>query len=156
MTRTTPLATILTTSLGAALIFPAVFARATTGSPWIANGATACEKYLTPVVTAAILNAPPGHAQRTAPNSCSAHPIYITLKAASVPAFKQELPLIAGAHPIAGIVDAAYWNEAGAVSAVKGDRGCDISVIVPGSAKVTGADLAQKLGAICNQLFALP
>jgi hypothetical protein len=58
--------------------------------------------------------------------------------------------------PISGIGDAAYWNEAGALSAVKGDRMCDISVVIPGAAKIRGAALAEKLGAICNQLFTLP
>jgi hypothetical protein len=105
---------------------------ASSGSAWIANGATACEKYLTPAVTAAILRTPPGHAQRADANSCNAYPIYIGLKVTSVAVFRQQLPLIAFAHPISGIGDAAFWNDAGAVSAVKGDRGCDISASFPG------------------------
>ncbi len=65
--------------------------------------------------------------------------------------------MIAGAHLMAGVGDGAYWNEAGAVSAAKGhDRGCDISIVAPQEAKVQGAALGQKLGEICNQLFALP
>ena len=54
--------------------------------------------------------------------------------------------------------DGAYWNEAGAVAAVKGhDRGCNVSIIAaPSQLKLRGAALGEKLGAICNQLFALP
>lgn len=74
----------------------------------------------------------------------------------NVALFRNEMPRIFGAHSIGGIGDAAYWNEAGALSSVKGDRGCDISVIVPGAAKFSGTVLGQKLGAICNELFALP
>jgi hypothetical protein len=128
-----------------------------TGSAWTANGATACEKYLTPDVVAAILRIPAGHPRRLDANSCNAGPIYITLKVADIDVFRQELPRIFGAHPIGGIGDGAYWNGAGALSAVKGhDRGCDISVIDPGAPKIHDAELGQKLGEICNKLFAIP
>jgi hypothetical protein len=57
-----------------------------------------------------------------------------------------------------GVGDAAFWNHAGALSAVKGhERGCNISVI--GEAygmKLQDEALAQKLGQVCNKLFALP
>jgi len=128
------------------------------GSAWTANGATACGKYLTPDVTAAILVAPAGPAQRLDANTCHAGIIYISLKVANVEVFRQEIPRIAGAHRIAGIGDAAYWNEAGALSSAKGlDRGCDISIVgVPQQMKIHNAELGQKLGEICNKLFALP
>jgi hypothetical protein len=66
------------------------------------------------------------------------------------------LPRIADAHPIGGIGDAAYCDGAGALSAVKGDRGCVINALVPGTTKATGEALARKLGAVCDQLFSLP
>lgn len=52
----------------------------------------------------------------------------------------------------------AVWNQAGAISAVKGhDRGCNISIVgVPEQMKIHDAALGQKLGEVCNQLFALP
>ena len=132
-------------------------AAAASGNAWINNGATACEKYLTPDVQAAILLGSPQHPQQDDAHSCHAGTIYITLKVADIDAFRQELPLIYGAHPLSGVGDDAYWNDAGAVSAVKGHgRGCDISNIAPGSTRLTGEALAQKLGAICNKLFALP
>jgi hypothetical protein len=127
------------------------------GSVWIANGATACEKYLTPDVVAAILRSPAGHPQRLDAHSCHTGVIYIYLKVADIDVFRKELPMIAGTHPMAGVGDGAYWNGAGAVSAVKGhDRGCDISVIDPGASKIHNAELGQKLGEICNKLFAIP
>ena len=128
------------------------------GSAWIAYGATACEKYLTPDVVAAILRIPADHPQRIDAHSCQAGSIYIGLNVADIDVFRQELPRIIGAHPMAGVGDAAYWNEAGAVSAVQGhDRGCDISVVgAPQVTKIDGAALGQKLGEICNQLFTLP
>jgi hypothetical protein len=128
------------------------------GSNWIANGATACEKYLTSDVVAAILRIPADRPQRLDAHSCHAGIVYIDLKVADIDVFRREVPMIAGAHPMAGVGDGAYWNEAGAVSAVKGhDRGCDISIVgIPGQMKIHGAALGQKLGEICNRLFALP
>ena len=127
------------------------------GAAWINNGGTACEKYLTPEVMAAILRSPAVRPRRLDASSCNAGPIYITLKAADIDVFRQEIPGIFGAHPISGFGDAAFWNQAGAFSAVKGhDRGCDISVIDPGAPKIHNAELGQKLGDICNKLFAIP
>jgi hypothetical protein len=129
---------------------------------WTANGATACEKYLTPDVVAGILKAPAGHSRRIDAQSCyfdgarGAGGIGINLKVADVDAFRQMVPRIVGTNNLPGVGDAAYWNAAGAVSAVKGHtRGCDISEI-GGVTTVSGAALGQKLGEICNKLFALP
>ena len=127
------------------------------GSAWTTNGATACEKYLTPDVVAAILRNPAGKPRRLDANSCNVGPIYITLIVADIDVFRLEIPRILGSHPISGFGDGAYWNGAGALSAVKGhDRGCDISVIDPGAPKIHNAELGQKLGEICNKLFAIP
>ena len=146
-------------TLGAVLAVAAFIAPmpAAGGGAWIDNGATACEKYVTPDVAAAILRAPAGHPRRLDAASCNVGPIYITLKVADIDVFRPEVPRIFGAHPIGGIGDGAYWNGAGALSAVKGhDRGCDISVIDPGAPKIHNAELGQKLGEICNKLFAIP
>ena len=136
---------------------PALAAPGSSGSAWTANGATACEKYLTPDVVAAILRNPAGKPRRLDANSCNVGPIYISLKVADIDVFRAELPRIFQAHSIGGIGDGAFWNGAGALSAVKGhDRGCDISVIDPGAPKIHNAELGQKLGEICNKLFAIP
>jgi hypothetical protein len=127
-----------------------------TGKSWTANGATACEKFLTPDVVAAILVTPEGPAARLDTDLCHYGSIYIHLIVANVAVFRQEVPRIAFAHPMAGVGDAAFWNQAGALSSVKRpDRGCDISVVGP-PPKIHDAALAQKLGEICNKLFALP
>jgi hypothetical protein len=127
------------------------------GGAWIDNGATACEKFLTPNVVATILRTPYSRPERVDAHECHVGPIYITLAVANIDVFRMEVPRIFGAHPINGFGDGAYWNEAGAFSAVKGhDRGCDISVISPAEAKIHNAELGQKLGEICNKLFALP
>ncbi len=153
---------IVSCGIAAVCIAGAIGARAQgvsrNGPGWTANGASACQKYLTPDVVAAILPQPAGPAQRIDATSCQTGNVSIYLKVADVDAFRQELRRIVGAHPIAGIGDAAYWNEAGALSAVKGhDRGCDISDIAAlGTAKISDEALAKKLGVICNKLFALP
>lgn len=126
MTRCTILAALLVGAICASTPVAAA------PNDWTANGATACEKYLKPEIVATILRAPAGTPQRIDASSCHVGPIYITLKVASIDVFRAELPMIAGTHTMAGVGDGAYWNQAGAVSAVKGrDRGCDISVIDP-------------------------
>jgi hypothetical protein len=130
-------------------------AGSTTGQAWMANGGSACEKYLTPEVLAAILIKPVGTAERLDATSCRAAGVYISLQVSSVQRFKLQLPQIIGTHPLVGVGDMAYWNQAGAVSAVKGnDRGCAISVI-GAPAKIHDEALGLKLGEICNKLFAL-
>jgi hypothetical protein len=126
------------------------------GKSWTANGATACERYLTQDVVAAILTTPPGPAARLDSDLCHSGSIYIHLVVANVAVFKMEVPNIAFAHPMGGVGDAAFWNPAGAFSSVKSpDRGCDISIAGP-PPKIHEEALARKLGEICNKLFALP
>jgi hypothetical protein len=130
----------------------------TKGQSWTTNGGSACEKYLTPEVVAAILVNPAGRPERLDPQSCHTGAIYISLKVADIDVFRQEVPRVALAHPMAGVGDGAYWNQAGAVSAVSGHaRGCDISVLgAPYAVRIHDEALAQRLGEICNKLFALP
>lgn len=132
-------------------------------SDWTANGATACDKYLTPDVVAAILVDPAGHSHRLTATSCeyqTAHSgnIGITLTVANVTAFRQQSKMIAGTNPMTGVGDAAYWNHAGAVSSVKGNRGCDIEAfgVVFNATKRSDEALGKQLGEICAKLFALP
>jgi hypothetical protein len=145
-------------ALCTALAFGVCIAAPTPGQAWTANGASACEKYLTPDVLAAVLVAPGGTAQRIDANSCHTGIIYVSLNTENVSSFRLKLPMIAGVHLMSGVGDAAYWNEAGAVSSAKGkDRGCDIAIVAaPGQLKLHHAELGEKLGEICNKLFALP
>jgi hypothetical protein len=58
--------------------------------------------------------------------------------------------------PLPGVGDKAVRSATG-VEAVKGnDRMCGIDVMPPFGNKLSGDALAQKLGEICNKLFALP
>jgi hypothetical protein len=128
---------------------------ASVDAKWTANGATACEKFLTPDVMSAILVTPSGTAVKDSATSCHRGAVYITLKIANVELFKQEMGRIVMTHPMTGVGDAAFWNQAGAMSSAKApDRGCDMSVI-GAPTKIKDAALGQKLGEICNTLFAL-
>lgn len=128
----------------------------------IAAASIACDTYLTPEVVASILRVPAGHSRRLDAHSCIYQAQYasiaISLSVADIDVFRQEVSRIAGTHPMSGVGDGAYWNEAGAVSAVKGHkRGCDISAVgAPYGTKIRDEVLGQKLGEICNKLFALP
>jgi len=125
---------------------------------WTANGASACEKYLTPEVVSTIMDGPAEQPKQDAANSCHRGSLYVTLsvRTRDVEEFRREIPRIADAHPLSGVGDAAYWNGGGATTAVKGRRECVISVLVPQFAKIHNAELGQKFGEICNTLLALP
>jgi hypothetical protein len=141
---------------------PTATGSAANGQDWTSNGATACDKYLTPDVVAAILLAPAGHVSPNGKQSCGFQgayaSIWITLKVQDIDVFRLEVPRIVGTNPLPGVGDDAYWNAAGAISAVKGHkRGCDMSVVgAPGGTRIHDEELGKKLGEICNKLFALP
>ena len=126
---------------------------------WNANGATACEKFLTPQVMSAVLDDPSGAPTKDDATSCHRGSIYIKLQSTNPATLKSEIPRIAFAHPMTGVGDVAFWNDAGATTAAKApDRGCVVQAILAVAthdAKITGEALGQKLGAVCNQLFAL-
>jgi hypothetical protein len=138
-------------------------AAAGSGGHWTDNGATACSTYLTQDVVSTILSNPAGGSKKLSVQSCtynttdSGGSITITLTNAGLPAFDKYQQYLVDPVPLAGVGDKASQSLIG-IDAVKGaDRGCDIDAGgAPGSLKVHGAELGQKLGAICNQLFALP
>ena len=134
-----------------------------TGGDWVANGATACEKYLTPDVVAAILTHPAGKNKTLSAQACSYETtdsggtIAITLASAGPEAFDQYQKYLVDAVSLPGVGDRASRSMTG-IDAVKGDnRMCTIDAGgAPGSTNLRGEALAQKLGEICNKLFALP
>lgn len=133
---------------------------ASSGSDWASNGATACEKYLTPDFVAQIFPKPEGHAKKLAGWACSfetsdSSNISITLMNAGPAAFEADQKNLSNPVPLSGIGDKAVNSMTG-VEAVKGNRMCDIGVMPPFGNKLSGAALAQKLGEVCNKLFALP
>lgn len=136
---------------------------ASNGSQWIANGNTACDKYLTPDVVAKILTHPAGKVSLRTPQACSyksddgGGSIGITLTNGGPAGYTARRPYTADPVPLAGVGDSAIRTMIG-IEAVKGtDRGCSIDAGgAPGSTKVSGEALAKQLGDICNTLFAIP
>jgi len=133
---------------------------ATSDSDWASNGATACEKFLTPDFVAQIFPKPEGHAKKLAGWSCSYETsdfsnINITLMNAGAAAFEADQKNLSNPVPLPGVGDKAVNSMTG-VEAVKGNRMCDIGVMPPFGNKLSGDALAHKLGEICNKLFALP
>jgi hypothetical protein len=130
------------------------------GSNWTANGATACDTYLTPAVVAEILKTPAGHGKRLSAWSCAYETadgnIDITLMAVGTAGLDLDLKNLPDPTPLAGVGDKAVRTMLGIEAAKGTNRMCNIDVMPPFAAKVSGEALAQKLGAICNQLFALP
>lgn len=135
----------------------------TASDAWVNNGAHACERYLSHDVVAAILNNPDGASKALSVQACSystsnnAGSIAITLSNAGPSAFDAYQKYLADPQPLQGVGDKASQSLIG-IDAVKGaDRSCSIDAGgAPGSLRLKGAELGQKLGAICNQLFALP
>jgi hypothetical protein len=134
-----------------------VQAKAAPDDAWNLNGATACEKFLTVDVMSSVLVKPSGSSSKDNAKSCHRGSIHIALSSGSVEKFKQRMDHIPMATAMTGVGDAAYWNPAGDVSAIKApDRQCDISVsAVPSELRAKDEALGQALGAVCNQLFAL-
>ena len=128
---------------------------------WTANGATACDRYLTPAIVAEILKNPAGHSKPTSAWSCSYETsddssIGITLMAVGTAGLDAHLKYLVDPAPLAGVGDKAVRTAIGIEAAKGANRTCSIDAIPPFAMKVSGEALAQKLGAICNQLFALP
>lgn len=136
-------------------------ARASGGNDWISNGATACEKYVTPDFAGQIFTNPAGHSKKLSAQACSfATPdfvsISITLAAGGLTAFEAHQKYLSNPVPLSGVGDKAVRTDTG-IEAVKGsNRMCAIDVMPPFGNKLKGEPLAEKLGELCNRLFALP
>lgn len=131
------------------------------GNAWIANGASACDRFLTPEVVGQVFKNANGHNKKLSAQGCSFEnadfsSISITLMAAGPAALDAHMKYLAEPVPLAGVGDRAVRSATG-IEAVKGqDRMCSIDVMPPFGNKLSGEALAQKTGEICNQLFALP
>jgi hypothetical protein len=140
---------------------PAPTQASSTGGIWIANGASACDTYLTPAVVAEILKDPAGQSKTLSPQSCSYKTrdfasISITLMGAGTTGLDAHMKYLTDPVPLAGVGDKAVRTAIGIEAAKGANRMCSIDVMPPFAAKTSGEALAQKLGAICNRLFALP
>ncbi len=130
-------------------------------SQWTDHGATACDAYLTPAVVGEILAKPDGHAKKLSAQSCAYETndfanISITLTAGGVRGLDAHMPYLVDTSPLAGVGDKAVRTATGIEAAKGADRTCSVDVTPPFAAKEKGDALAQKLGAICNTLLALP
>jgi hypothetical protein len=150
-------------SWATACLSPSAEAATSTGQAWTDNGATACDAYLTNDVVAAILTNPPGATKKLSKQSCTYRAsngggsISITLGSGGQAGLDQLKENMVDPVPLSGVGDKA-WESVIGISAVKGPvRVCTVHTVgPPGSIKLRGAELGRKLGAICNQLFALP
>ena len=131
------------------------------GQDWVANGGTACEKYLTPDFVGQIFKNPAGHAKKLSAQGCSFETpdfasINITLTAGGPSVFDAHQKYLSNPVPLSGVGDKAVRTASG-IEAVKGrNRMCGIDVMPPFGNKLSGEPLARKVGEICNELFALP
>ena len=132
-----------------------------TQAAWIANGATACDTYLTPAVVADILKNPTGRTKQLSAWSCAYKTtdfanISITLTPAGTAGLDRHIGFLPDPTPLAGVGDKAVRTSLGIEAAKGTDRMCSIDITPPFAAKQSGEAPAQKLGPICNALFALP
>jgi hypothetical protein len=133
------------------------------GDTWINNGAHACERYLNSDFVASILTTADGASKPLSGQACSyvtrdaGGSITITLSNAGPAAFDAYQKYLVDPQPLSGVGDRATQSVIG-IDAVKGaDRSCSIDAGgAPDSLRLKGTALGQRLGTICNQLFALP
>lgn len=130
-------------------------------SDWVHQGATVCETHLTPAVVGEILKSPDGRSKSLGAQACAfetpgGSSISVTLTLGGVAGLDAHMPYLGDVSPLAGVGDKAVRTAAGIEAAKGKDRLCAIDVMPPFAAKLSGDALAEKLGAICNELFALP
>ncbi|MGH6739466.1 MAG: hypothetical protein ACREDY_10650 [Bradyrhizobium sp.] len=153
--------TLLTCSLCAAALCSTSTHAANAASTWIANGGTACNRFLTPDVVGKIFKNPAGESKKSTEQGCRFETpdfamISITLTAGGPAVLDAHMKYLDNPLPLSGVGDKAVRTRSG-IEAVKGnDRMCGIDVMPPFGNKISGEALALELGAICNKLFALP
>ena len=130
---------------------------------WTTNGATACDRYLTPVMVAEVLTHTAGRTRKLSSQACTyetadnSGSISITLTNAGPAAFDRYQQYLVNPVPLPGVGDKASRSMIGIVALKGNDRTCTIDAVgPPGSTKLAGEALARQLGGICNDLFALP
>ncbi|MEO8524655.1 MAG: hypothetical protein ABI460_08055 [Caldimonas sp.] len=140
-------------------------ATSTGADEWVNNGATACDKYLTPDLVGSIFKNSNGQSHRSDSRSCTfeaAHQpatdfstINIYLRNGGADLYDAD-PTTRNGTPIQGVGDKAVRTQEDGIQAVKGERICSVYVKPPFGNKIKGEVLAQRLGDVCTKLFALP
>lgn len=126
---------------------------------WSSLGATACDRFLTPDVTNAILSQPAGPAKRLSAQACSVDvsggSLSITLIVDGPAGFDAFTQNLTDPQPLAGVGDKALRHMIGIAAFKSPNMVCTIDAVgAPGFLKLSGAALGQALGAVCNKLFA--
>lgn len=128
------------------------------GGAWTSLGATACAKYFTPEVNAALLPGPSTSKTRSA-TSCTVGTtggnIQLSLSSDNLASFNAGAKFLPDTVPLPGVGDRALQDAIGIVAYKAPDRVCTIELLGNiGFFKQSGAQLGQTLGAECNKLFA--
>jgi hypothetical protein len=129
---------------------------------WVANGLTACDKVLTAEFVAQVLTHPQGHVEQSGSQGCAfadgrGGRIAIILANAGPADFDRHQEYLADPVPLQGVGDKASQTILGIEAFKAPNRMCTIHAGgAPGSLRLQGPALGQKLGGICNQLFSLP
>jgi hypothetical protein len=128
------------------------------GGDWTSLGATACAKYFTPELNAALLPGPGTPKTRNA-KSCTVEAaggnIQLSLSSESLASFNAGAKYLPDTVALPGVGDRALQDAVGIVAYKAPDRVCTILLVGnDGFFKQSGAQLGQTLGAVCNKLFA--
>jgi len=128
------------------------------GGEWKNLGATACAKYFTPEVNAALLPGPGTPKTRNA-TSCTVETpggsIQLSLASEKVASFNAGAQFLPDTVALPGVGDRALQYADGIAAWKAPDRVCTILLVGnDGFFKQSGAQLGKTLGAVCNKLFA--
>jgi hypothetical protein len=134
-------------------------AQGSSGGDWASLGATACAKYFPPDVAGALLSEPPGTPKTLSRQACSLHAdggtITLMLMADGPAVFDAFVQHVSDPRPLPGVGDKAVQHRIGIVAFKAPSRLCKIDAVgAPGFLRQSAPQLAQSLGAVCNQLFA--
>ncbi|HEY7896324.1 MAG TPA: hypothetical protein VIC24_15590 [Gemmatimonadaceae bacterium] len=128
------------------------------GGDWTSLGATACAKYFTPEINAALLPGPGTPKTRSA-KSCTVGTaggnIQLSLASENLASFNAGAQYLPDTVPLPGVGDRALQDAVGITAYKAPDRVCTIELVAnEGFFKQSGAQLGQTLGGVCNKLFA--
>ena len=128
------------------------------GGDWTSLGATACAKYFTPEVNAALLTGPGTPMTRSA-TSCTVEAaggnIQLSLASENIASFNAGVKYLPDTVALPGVGDRALQDAVGITAYKAPDRVCTILLAGDdGYFKQSGPQLGQTLGGVCNKLFA--
>ncbi|HKT07873.1 MAG TPA: hypothetical protein VJR24_08260 [Gemmatimonadaceae bacterium] len=128
------------------------------GGEWKNLGATACAKYFTPKVNAALMTNPGVPKTRNA-TSCTVEAaggnIQLSLSAENITSFNAGVQFLPDTVALPGVGDRAVQYTDGITAYKAPNRVCTFLLVGnDGYFKQSGAQLGHTLGAVCNKLFA--